>query len=128
MIDRTALKTLRPTLNLEPSISNIEQFQNNSLRPILKLQHELLIGVYRHYLQQRKGTFYKLPRSSQLDYIQHSVQKDSKLRELLFGLVIGHFTMKEWQAYLANEKAIRKRLIDLLVQRLQSIDFANLAD
>lgn len=120
MIDRTILLSLRPSLTIADSASAVEQFQNDCLRPILKFQNELLLAIFQHYLQQRKGTFYKLTPAAQLDYIRHSVQKDSKLRELLFGMIIAHFTMEEWTAYLKDEKAIRKRMVNLIVERLQS--------
>ncbi|MEM9886472.1 MAG: glyoxalase [Bacteroidota bacterium] len=119
MVNREKLIALRPSLSLDQASSEVEQFQNEVLRPILKFQHELLLAIFQHYVDQRKGVFHKLNPKEKLSYIQHSVQKDSKLRELLIGLVLGHFTLEEWEKYLAEEKAIRKRMIDLLVQRIQ---------
>jgi hypothetical protein len=127
-INRASLQAIRPEVSTEPTSTVIEKFQNEVLRPILKLQHDLLIPIYQHYIEQRKGVFYKLQPKKRLEYIQHSIRNDSKLRELLIGVVMGHFTLEEWALYLADEKAIRKRLIDLLVQRVQSVEFSNLAD
>ena len=120
---REKLKELRPEINSIDQavvISPEEQFQNQVLRPILKFQNNLLLKIYQHYLEQRKGQFYKLSNPKEkLTYIEHSIQKDSKLRELLLGIVLGHFTQEEYEAYLKTEKPIRKRIINLLVQRLQ---------
>ncbi|MEM1324985.1 MAG: glyoxalase [Bacteroidota bacterium] len=118
-INRTILQKIRPVLSTQPTTTEIEQFQNEVLRPILKFQHELLIALFRHYIKQRKDVFRKLQPKKQLDYIQHSISKDGKLRELLIGMIIGHFTSEEWLSYLTYEKPIRKRMIDLMVQRVQ---------
>lgn len=118
-MNRTILQSIRPQIETAPAASKVEVFQNETLRPILKLQHELLIAIFQHYIEQRKGTFHKLVPKEQRNYIQHSIQKDSKLRELLLGTIIGHFTTAEWRTYLSEEKPIRKRIIDLLVQRTQ---------
>jgi len=123
MMTRETLKDLRPTISSidrAAATTPEEQFQNQTLRPILKFQNELLLNIYKHYLEQRKRQFYKLSNSKgKLAYIEHSIQKDSKLRELLLGMVIGHFTKEEYDIYLKTEKSIRKRIINLLVQRLQ---------
>lgn len=122
-MNREKLKELRPdidSIDHTSAISPEEQFQNQILRPILKFQNELLLKIYQHYVEQRKGQFYKLSNPKEkLAYIEHSIQKDSKLRELLLGIVIGHFTQEEYNTYLKAEKSIRKRIINLLVQRLQ---------
>lgn len=121
--DRTALKLLRPeipTIIEENVTSPAEQFQNRTLRPILKMQNELLLHIFQHYLEQRKGKYFQLSNQAKLAYIEHSVRKDLKFKSLLLGVTIGQFTLEEWQQYQNNEKELRKRLTDLLVQRLQS--------
>lgn len=118
MNNRVKLVQLRPEIPTQEANSESEQFQNLTLRPILKFQNEILVAIFQHYIEQRKGTFHKLIPREQKQYIQHSIQKDSKLRELLIGTIIGHFTLEEWKAYLSDEKALRKRMIDLLVQRI----------
>ncbi|MEM6697728.1 MAG: glyoxalase [Bacteroidota bacterium] len=123
IMNREKIKELRPNITAidkAAAVTPEERFQNQVLRPILKFQNLLLLKVYQHYLIQRKRQFHKLSNPKEkLAYIEHSVQKDSKLRELLLGLVIGYFTVEEYDTYLENEKPIRKRIIDLLVQRLQ---------
>ncbi|MEM8526792.1 MAG: glyoxalase [Bacteroidota bacterium] len=122
-MNRIQLKDLRPeisSIDTDAAVTPEEQFQNEILRPILKFQNDLLLQIYKHYLEQRKGQYYKLPNVKEKDaYIQHSIQKDGKLRELLVGMVIGHFTQEEYATFLANEKSIRRRILSLLVQRVQ---------
>ncbi len=121
--NRIALKLLRPaipTIIEENVTSAAEQFQNRTLRPILKLQNELLLLLFQRYLEQRKGKYFQLSNEAKSAYIEHSVRKDLKLKSLLLGIVIGHFTLEEYEQYHEREKELRKRLTDLLVQRLQS--------
>ncbi|MFQ3326951.1 MAG: hypothetical protein ACI8YC_001591, partial [Salibacteraceae bacterium] len=42
------------------SMSTEERFQNETLRPILKLQNPLLIAVFQCYIEMRKGVFFGL--------------------------------------------------------------------
>jgi hypothetical protein len=116
-------------LNLRPEIPSIEegkeatapeQFQNNTLRPILKLQHPLLWQVFLHYTQKRKGVFDSLDLKEKLTYIEQSVRKDLRFKSQLLGLVIGHFTGMEWKKYIEQEAEHSRRLTDLIIQRLQS--------
>ena len=43
-----------------PTTSPDERFQNETIRPILKLQNPLLLVVFQHYIEKRKGVFYEL--------------------------------------------------------------------
>ncbi|PHN02675.1 glyoxalase [Flavilitoribacter nigricans] len=126
MTDRKAIKDLRPEI---PAIvasedySSAEQFQNECLRPILKFQHELLVAVFQHYIGLRKNKYYELTAPKKQEYIEHSIRQDRQFRNLLIGIILGHFTREEYADYLADEKELRRRLTDLLVQRLQSVSF-----
>jgi len=117
-----SLKSVRPAIPLiieEAATSVEERFQNTCLRPVLKFQNDLLLAVFRSYLELRKGHFYALSKPKKLEYIEHAVRKDLKFKNLLIGLVVGQFTVMEWETYNANERELRKRVTGLLVQRIQ---------
>ena len=117
------LLTIRPLLKsakINAATRPEERFQNNTLRPILKLQNDLIISIFRHYINTHKNVFYELPLSQRLAYIDQAVHKDSKFRNLLKGVVIGQFTTLEYAEYINNATALNKRIINLIVQRLQS--------
>ncbi len=121
MRDESTLLSLRPDLGLDVSQSTPgESFQNHSLRPILKMQHPLLIQAFRHYIHKRKDIFYTLSKQAKKDWIGHSVRTDLQLRYLLVGIVAGHFTTSEMTWFLEHEADAVKRLTDLVIQRLQS--------
>ena len=111
---------MRPEIITQPSESVVENFQNQTLRPILKQQNELLLAVFKQYISVRKGAFYKISETEQLEYISHSVKRDMKFKHYLEGIISGHFTLEEYRLFLENEEELTKRLINLLVQRLQS--------
>ena len=101
------------------SMSSDERFQNETLRPILKLQNPLLISVFTNYIKKRKGVFYDLSLEKKITYIENSLIKDQKFRSFLKGLIIGHFTIAEYQKYSLNSSSLNKRIINMLIKRLQ---------
>lgn len=116
------LLSLRPKLSLpDMETGMIEQFQNATLRPILKYQHDLLVLLFKNYVIKRKNVFDKLTPLKRLDYIQQVVKTDVALKNRLAGLVIGHFTNEEYIFFSENEPELLRRLTDLIVQRLQSV-------
>ncbi len=117
----TDIKNIRPILTFEiEAEGELEKFQNEVLRPILKLQHDLLIQIFKTYCDKRKGTFYKLSEKDKLIYIDQAVRKDMKFKHYLQGIITGIFTLEEYQNFLKNEEELTKRMVNLLVQRLQS--------
>ena len=114
------LRPLIPTISEENITSDSEQFQNKTLRPILKLQHDLLIQIFQQYVIHRKNVFQKLSPEKKLEYIDNSIRKDLNFRNLLIGIVVGHFTIEEFQTYSENENELRKRLINMLIERIKS--------
>ena len=43
-----------PSAKVLPGMTPEEQFQNNTLRPIAKLQDQLLVAVFRNYARKRE--------------------------------------------------------------------------
>ena len=112
---RPEIKKIRSfeTMGLE------ERFQNETLRPILKLQNPLLIAVFRNYIQKRKGVFYELSLEKKLAYIESSLIKDQKLRNSVKGMLIGHFTVAEYTVYQNDSSSLNKRMMNLVIERLK---------
>jgi hypothetical protein len=125
MINREeGLRALRPSLDLAANTptasSSAEQFQNEVLRPILKLQNGLLLAVFRQYLAARKQPLSRLPQPEQLAYVAHALRTDQKFKNRLVGLVVGQFTLEELAQFFADEAELTRRLTELLIQRIQS--------
>lgn len=119
----TTLLGLRPqipSINLSNSVSKEEFFQNSTLRPIAKLQNDLLIIVFRNYVRKHKSVFYDLGIDDRLNYIENAIQKDTKFRNSLKGIIIGQFTLDEYETYIENSSALNKRMMNIVTERLKS--------
>ncbi|MBO0934285.1 glyoxalase [Fibrella sp. HMF5036] len=114
---------LRPAVDTEPTTTNAaEAFQNQTLRPILKLHNELFLSLFRSYLVRRKqapdGRFSRITPPEQEAYIEHTLRTDQKFRNLLIGTVIGQFTSTELADFLADEAELTRRTLNMISQRL----------
>ncbi len=117
------LLNIRPqilTAQVQTNTSNDERFQNVTIRPIIKLQHDLLIEVFRNYIQKHKNVFYELSLQRRLDYIENAIHKDMKFRNSVKGMIIGQFTLDEYKIYIQNSSALNKRIMNIVKERLLS--------
>ena len=108
-----------PTSKINDQMGSEEYFQNAILRPILKLQNDLFISVFKNYIKKHKNVFYELSLEKKQRYIEHAIQKDIKFRNSLKGIIIGMFTVEEYQTYTMNSSALNKRMMNLLIVRLK---------
>lgn len=109
---------LRPQLKLAPAASPEEQFQNDTLRPIMKQQNALLKAALGMFLTKRKVHLLQIPAKQRFAKTKELVTRDNRLRGLLFGIAIGQFTEAEMGYYVANEREVNRRMTNLLVERL----------
>lgn len=97
-----------------------ELFQNQTIRPILKLQNDLFIAVFINYVNKNKADFYSYTVEKKLQTIENSIQKDIKFRNSLKGIVMALFTIEEYETYIQNSSSLNKRMMNLLIDRLKS--------
>jgi hypothetical protein len=97
-----------------------ELFQNQTIRPILKLQNDLFIAVFVNYVNKNKADFYSYTVEKKLQTIENSIQKDIKFRNSLKGIVMALFTIEEYDTYIQNSSSLNKRMMNLLIDRLKS--------
>ncbi|MFD0797510.1 glyoxalase [Maribacter chungangensis] len=102
-----------------PDIGTEERFQNQTLRPILKLQNDLLIASFQNYIVKGKNKFHELKKEARLDYISNALKKDLKYRNTVKGMILGQFTLEEYSAYSADASAFNKRITSMAIKRLQ---------
>lgn len=97
-----------------------EFFQNETLRPIMKLQNDLLVAVFQNYMAKSKIDFRQFSVEKKFIFIENAVKKDIKFQNSLKGLIIGLFTLEEYNRYAANSSALTKRISNLLIERIKS--------
>lgn len=100
--------------------SSDEWFQNQVLRPILKLQNDLFIATFRNHLAKNKIDFDTFSVEKKLTTIENAIQKDIKFRNALKGMIVGLFTTEEYELYIKNSSSLNKRMMGMLIERLKS--------
>jgi hypothetical protein len=101
-------------------MSDDERFQNETIRPKLKLQNPLFILVFKNYIEKRKRVFYDLSLDKKMIYIESSIVKDQNFHNSLKGIIIGHFTVAEYRQYILHFSSLNKRMMNMLIKRLQN--------
>jgi hypothetical protein len=117
---REELVALRPTIDTARTsdVSSIELFQNETLRPIIKLQHEVFIGLVKSQpkfedLLVKKGTSQQFHNK-----IRTFLVKQPHLKHVLNGMVIGMFTAEELVTYTKHATDFNKRISGMICQRI----------
>jgi len=114
---------IRPSI---PQIANTPQtkpeelFQNETLRPILKLQHDLLLAHFIHHIERKKIQYGVLDSIQKQTLIHQVFKSDTAYKTELRGLIIGHFTTHEFAIYTTMSSAINKRMLTMIEERLMS--------
>lgn len=115
-----SIRPLIPSAKVYDTMSSEEAFQNKTLRPIIKMQHDLLVAVFKNYIVKHKNVFCELSLEKQLDYIENVIHKDMKYRNSVKGMIIGQFTTDEYVLYIENSSALNKRMMNIVKERLVS--------
>lgn len=112
---------LRPNITTQEWEQSLpeERFQSQTLRPVLKLQNELVLALFQACLQQSKNNFGSLSKEDQRLFITRSLQ-NKVLRNQYIGLVIGMFTTSEFEEYASATRVYNKRMMGLVAERLSS--------
>jgi len=118
----TFLKEFRgPTLGTVTAQSSADElFQNEVLRPILKLQNDLFIVSFLNYTSKNHIDFNAHSVEKRMTIIENAIQKDIKFRNSLKGMIIGLFTTDEYALYIKNSSSLNKRMMGMLIERLKN--------
>jgi len=123
MIRKKTIAALRPEI---PSIerlvgmTDVEKFQNDVIRPILKYQHDVIVGYAISKAVDRNSKFTNLTAIEKERYLDKVTLKDSKIKQALNGMVIGLMTIEEMNKYLAIESEYKRRINTMIRERIVS--------
>lgn len=107
---------LRPSINTVET-KDIEQFQNEVLRPILKLQHPItlqLLDSSKHFTQQALTLDNRAKYEAQ---VEKYLQSDTAFRQRLIGTILGMMTSSELVYYSDHTREVNKRIMSMQVKR-----------
>ena len=108
-------------LDLKIPNSVDEKFQNETLRPIIKMQHDLLVKYFSSYLLSKKCRFDSLTEIKQQNFIGTAFKKDISFKSEIKGMIVGHFTVVEFTIYSSNKSDFNKRILTMIQQRITSV-------
>lgn len=111
----------RPVLEdlIKDNMSALELFQNQTLRPVIKMQHDLLIASFNTYKAKRKIDFSSLTDQKKRSKSKAVFVKDINYKNLTLGFIIGAFSLEEFAYYSLNASELNKRIIQIVIQRVQ---------
>jgi hypothetical protein len=109
--------SIRPILDLGQTVDDTDLlvFQNQTLRPILKMQH-IHLGMLAQKL---------MPKISSIDedldrriFCQNFLNKNPLVTNFLTGIIVGMFTETEMGFYIGNNIKLNKRIKEMMIVRI----------
>jgi hypothetical protein len=116
----TVVTEIRPLLSLQPTKGEIEGFQNEVMRPILKFQNELLILLAKQYVNKYHKSFNALKQVNQESIIIQASKQDPEFKSFLIWPVVGLMSSTELAFYSAYRSELNKRISTMAAQRIVS--------
>ncbi len=114
---------IRPVIKHITDIENKrpeEKFQNETLRPILKMQHALLRAVFNENAAKNKVDVGALNSEKRVELVTRTFKQDHMFKTEVRGLIIGHFTMEEYVTYAGMKTEINRRILTMSAERVLS--------
>lgn len=117
-MDRDQLKELRPLIPsaLTENSKEIERFQNEVLRPILKFQHTFFEQYFKSNSQFLKLIQEKKSRLEFQNKVSQFISNQANIKHQLIGSVIGLLADDELNYYHANSAELNKRISQMVCQ------------
>lgn len=117
------LLSIRPkigSIQLDNEMTTVERFQNEILRPILKLQHPIIIEYVISKANSINNKYRDLIAIEKERYLDKVVLKNPKIKQELNGMIIGQLSTKEYKIYFQYENEIKRRIYTMIKQRIVS--------
>ena len=122
------LLALRPIIAAETTdaADTVGAFLHATLRPVLKLQNDLLLAVVVDFVRDHHITLRPTDQHHQLTEL---LGRNTKLRYTVVGLITGLFTAEEYAFYRQHRPESNRRLLEMAVHRVldQAVKVAALA-
>lgn len=112
------LRPVIPQAKINLEISETEEFQNKTLRPIIKFQHDWIITHFTHFVYSHKKDWGSLSNETKKAFLESSLSKNQSLKFRLIGMITAYFTSEELAKYYSNKSEINRRTIQIIGQRI----------
>jgi hypothetical protein len=118
MSDKISIRPVIAKAKVSESTSVEEVFQNEILRPIIKMQHDLLILLFKEYIKNKKVLFHEISNAKRRTFIENSLAKDIAFKSEIKGMITGQFTPEEFSQYATISNDVNKRIMGIIKERL----------
>ncbi|MBF9221920.1 hypothetical protein [Hymenobacter ruricola] len=117
-----ALLGLRPSIPTVtaglPEPGTVGEFLHVTLRPVLKLQNDLLLSVVADFVLDHHMPLATAGPTDQQRQLAELLARNTKLRYTVAGLITGLFTAEEYAFYRAHRAELNRRLLELAQRRV----------
>ncbi|MDO7854718.1 hypothetical protein [Hymenobacter convexus] len=112
-----ALLALRPAVPTETTdaAGSVGAFLHATLRPVLKLQNDLLLAVVADFVRDHHIALRPTDQHQQLTEL---LSRNTKLRYTVVGLITGAFTAEEYAFYRPHRSELNRRLLEMALRRV----------
>tara|TARA_B100000614_G_scaffold207288_1_gene189745 strand:+ start:663 stop:1034 length:372 start_codon:yes stop_codon:yes gene_type:complete len=115
------MEKVRPVLPdslIAGKLKKEELFQNMILRPVIKMQHDVLILRVKSYFLSKKVVFHLMDKQKRVSAIESAFQNDNPFKKEIQGMILGQLTKEEFLTYLKSERSMNKRIIQIVRNRM----------
>lgn len=118
---------IRPNLHLKETDYHtiLEEIQNKTLRPILKLQHE----ITKRLLLVEKNFDRKIFKQSSKEEIRKSLMQYLKsnpgFRNQIIATIVGMMTVDEFESYIEHRSECNRRIVSMQLKRYMDTFMTN---
>ena len=115
------MEKVRPKLPeslIEGHLKEEELFQNMVLRPVIKMQHDVLILRVKSYFISKRVMFNVMDKKKRTLAIEQAFLGDNAFKKEIQGMILGQLNVDEFQGYLKNERSMNKRIIQMVRNRM----------
>ena len=121
MVNPNKVRPTLPAAILSGVMTPEEEFQNKVLRPIIKMQSDLLMAHVSAQLKSLKIDWDLLTSIKRKDTLTSLLTKDQLFKSEIVGIVIGQFDVEEYQTYRAYYKELNKRITQMVMNRAMDL-------
>jgi len=120
------IRSIRPLLKLADTDKKpLELFQNETLRPILKLQQEFTYALLNNHKNYQPKKFAGFNRQQYEAFLSKYLQTNLDLKNQLLGAVIGLLSLVEFEFYKLERKELNRRIIQMQMKRFADTMYAD---
>jgi len=120
MTREESLLHIRPKVDTQINyeIAPSEAFQNDTLRPILKLQNDLFVHLFRTNKAIIKIDFERKDVIGKKKIITDLLKNEIKLKDKIEASVFSLMSLKEIDFYFENRSEMKRRINTMVIERL----------